>query len=129
MSAGFIAGCIMARRFILAACCAIACRVAVASTAIAMRNSRRFIRSSSRLGDDWRRVTRLDGSRAHCRCECCNASAACGAGRLWVTSDKTHIEHNETALILIADMPRDTDFCCNGPIGDLTDNFTALLNV
>jgi hypothetical protein len=30
-------------------------------------------------------------------------------------SDKTHIEHNETALDLIADMPRDMDFCCNGP--------------
>jgi hypothetical protein len=25
------------------------------------------------------------------------------------------IGHNETALILIADMPRDMDFCCNGP--------------
>ena len=36
-------------------------------------------------------------------------------GPLWVTSDKTHIEHNETAFILIADMPRDMDFCCNGP--------------
>ena len=36
----------------------------------------------------------------------------------WVTSDKTHIEHNETALILIADMPRDMDFCCNGPEAD-----------
>src|SRR6516164_11406042 len=36
----------------------------------------------------------------------------------WVTSDKTHIEHNETALILIADMPRDMDFCCNGPLPD-----------
>src|SRR6516165_5470039 len=34
---------------------------------------------------------------------------------LWVTSDKTHIEHNETALDLIADMPGDMDFCCNGP--------------
>ena len=37
----------------------------------------------------------------------------------WVTSDKTHIEHNETALILIADMPRDMDFCCNGPMAEV----------
>src|SRR5229473_6617585 len=37
----------------------------------------------------------------------------------WVTSDKTHIEHNESALILIADVPGDIDFRCNGPIADL----------
>ena len=36
-----------------------------------------------------------------------------------VTSDKTHIEHNETALDLIADMPGDMDFCCNGPIAEV----------
>jgi hypothetical protein len=36
-----------------------------------------------------------------------------------VTSDKTHIEHNESALILIADVPGDMDFRCNGPIADL----------
>src|SRR5712675_3324811 len=35
------------------------------------------------------------------------------------TSDKTHIEHNESALILIADVPGDMDFRCNGPIADL----------
>jgi len=32
-----------------------------------------------------------------------------------VTSDKTHIEQNASVLTLIADMPRDTDFHCNGP--------------
>ena len=36
-----------------------------------------------------------------------------------VTGDKTHIEHNETALDLIAHMPRDMDFCCNGSGGDI----------
>src|SRR5713101_3584660 len=36
-----------------------------------------------------------------------------------VTSDKTHIEHNDAALILIADVPGDMDFRCNGPIADL----------
>ena len=42
-----------------------------------------------------------------------------GLCRFRVMSDKTHIEHNETALDLIADMPGDMDFCCNGPIPDL----------
>ena len=32
-----------------------------------------------------------------------------------VMSGKTHVEHNESALILIADMPADMDFRCNGP--------------
>ena len=41
------------------------------------------------------------------------------ASPLGVTSDKTHIEHNETALILIAYMPRDMDFCCNGLEGEV----------
>ena len=36
-----------------------------------------------------------------------------------VTGDKTHIEHNESALVLIADVPGDMDFRCNGPIADL----------
>jgi hypothetical protein len=49
---------------------------------------------------------------------CAQGGAALGntrtGRRLWVTSDKTHIEHNETALIQIVDMPRDMDFCCNG---------------
>jgi hypothetical protein len=31
------------------------------------------------------------------------------------TSDKTQIEHNKIVFDLIADMPRDIDFCCNGP--------------
>ena len=35
-------------------------------------------------------------------------------------SDKTHVKHNESALILIADIPGDMDFRCNGPPGDLT---------
>jgi hypothetical protein len=30
-------------------------------------------------------------------------------------SDKTHVEHNESALTLIADIPGDMDFYCNGP--------------
>jgi hypothetical protein len=45
------------------------------------------------------------------------------ASPLGVTSDKTHIEYNETALILIADMSRDMDFCCNGPTSDV-ERFT-----
>jgi hypothetical protein len=32
-----------------------------------------------------------------------------------VTSNKTHVEHNESALTLIADIPGDIDFRCNGP--------------
>ena len=46
-------------------------------------------------------------------------SRAGGQSPLWVTSDKTHIEHDESALILIADVPGDMDFRCNGPIADL----------
>jgi len=34
-------------------------------------------------------------------------------------SDKTHVEHNEAALTLIADIPGDMDFRCNGPEGDI----------
>jgi hypothetical protein len=30
-------------------------------------------------------------------------------------SDKTHVEHNESAITLIADIPGDMDFRCNGP--------------
>jgi hypothetical protein len=30
-------------------------------------------------------------------------------------SDKTHIEYNESAVALAADMPPDMDFRCNGP--------------
>jgi len=36
----------------------------------------------------------------------------------WVTSDKTHIEHNESALTLTADMPADMDFRYNGPTAE-----------
>jgi len=32
-------------------------------------------------------------------------------GLLWVNSDKTHLEHNESALTPIADMGADIDFC------------------
>jgi hypothetical protein len=32
-----------------------------------------------------------------------------------VMSDKTHVEHNESALALVADIPGDMDFRCNGP--------------
>jgi hypothetical protein len=37
----------------------------------------------------------------------------------WVTSDKAHIERNESALTLIADISRDIAFRCNGPGGDI----------
>jgi hypothetical protein len=43
------------------------------------------------------------------------ASILAGSRR-WVTSDKTHIEHSESAVTLIADMPVDIDFRRNGPI-------------
>jgi hypothetical protein len=33
----------------------------------------------------------------------------------WVTSDKTHIEHNESVVALIADMRTDMDFRHSGP--------------
>jgi hypothetical protein len=36
----------------------------------------------------------------------------------WVTSDKTHVEHNESALTLIADIPGDMDFRSKGPTAD-----------
>ena len=38
-----------------------------------------------------------------------------------VTSDKTRMGHKETALDLITDMPRDMDFCCNGPSADINE--------
>jgi hypothetical protein len=34
---------------------------------------------------------------------------------MWVTSDKTHIEHNEFALTLTADMPADMHVRRDGP--------------
>jgi hypothetical protein len=36
------------------------------------------------------------------------------ACQLRVMSDKTHVEHNESALTLIADIPGDMDFRRNG---------------
>src|SRR5260221_14239297 len=38
---------------------------------------------------------------------------------LRVTSDKTHVEHNESALPLIADIPGDMAFRCNGATADI----------
>jgi hypothetical protein len=38
--------------------------------------------------------------------------------RVWVTSDKTHIEHNESGVNPIAAVPSDMDFRRNGPISD-----------
>jgi hypothetical protein len=38
--------------------------------------------------------------------------------QLGVTSDKTQIEHNESALTLTADMPADMDFRYNGPTAE-----------
>ena len=35
-------------------------------------------------------------------------------------SDKTHVEHNESASNLIADIPGDMDFRCYGPFADMT---------
>jgi len=46
-------------------------------------------------------------------------AAAHSQRRCWVTSDKTHVEHNESALALIADIPGDIDFRCNGPTADI----------
>jgi hypothetical protein len=37
---------------------------------------------------------------------------------MWVTSDKTHVEHNESALTLIADVWTGTDFRRYGPLAD-----------
>ena len=39
---------------------------------------------------------------------------------MWVTSDKTHHENNESAVTLIADMPGDVDFRRNGPTTDIS---------
>src|SRR5271155_1467789 len=36
----------------------------------------------------------------------------------WVTSDKTHVEQNESACTLIADVPSDMDFGRNGPCAE-----------
>ena len=36
----------------------------------------------------------------------------------WVRLDKTHVEHNESALPLIADMKANIDFCRSGPEPD-----------
>jgi hypothetical protein len=41
--------------------------------------------------------------------------SATGRCPRWVMSDKTHVEHNESAISLIADIPGDMDFRCNGP--------------
>ena len=48
---------------------------------------------------------------------------------LGVTSDKTHVEHNEPALTLIADMPGDMDFRCNGPKADMLTTKVAPLGI
>ena len=39
----------------------------------------------------------------------------CPSGPLRVTSDKAHVKHNESALPLIADIPGDVAFRCQGP--------------
>jgi hypothetical protein len=49
----------------------------------------------------------------------CLAIASFQQGPNWVRSDKTQVEHNESALTLIADIPRDMDFRCNGPDSDI----------
>lgn len=41
------------------------------------------------------------------------------AGSLWVTSSKTCIEHNQSALTLTADMPADMNFRSDGPLADM----------
>jgi hypothetical protein len=46
----------------------------------------------------------------------CAPPSAC---RLGVTSDKTHVEHNQSALTLIADTPADIISVAMGPIADL----------
>jgi len=51
------------------------------------------------------RATGLLSGQARRSCARQRKSAPPGCLR-WVTSDKTHIEHNETAHM---------DFCCNGP--------------
>jgi hypothetical protein len=45
---------------------------------------------------------------------------------VWVTSDKAHIEHNESALALIAGVPSDMDFRRNGPIADSCGGLVAV---
>jgi hypothetical protein len=45
---------------------------------------------------------------------------------VWVTSDKAHIEHNESALALIAGVPSDMDFHRNGPIADSCGGLVAV---
>lgn len=44
-----------------------------------------------------------------------------------VTSDKTHVEHNESALTLIADALSDMDFRRNGPIPEVATLFNHLV--
>ena len=44
-----------------------------------------------------------------------------------VTSDKAHVEHNESAFTLIADIPADMTFRCNGPRTDLGALFVGLV--
>jgi hypothetical protein len=44
-------------------------------------------------------------------------------------SDKTHVEHNESALALITDVPRDMDFRCNGPLSDLTKPVAGVVDL
>jgi hypothetical protein len=41
-----------------------------------------------------------------------------GRAERCLTSDKTHVEHKESALTLIADIPGDMNFRCNGPNTD-----------
>ena len=36
-------------------------------------------------------------------------------------ANKTHVEHNETALTLIADIPGDMDVRCNGPRAEVVN--------
>ena len=51
----------------------------------------------------------------------CNALGIEIARRCNMTRGVTSAEHKETALDLIADMPRDMDFCCNGPSADINE--------
>jgi hypothetical protein len=51
----------------------------------------------------------------------CHTGLQSGLCRLGVTSDKTHVEHNESALTLIADIPGDMDLRCNGPIANIAN--------
>ena len=83
-------------------------------------NSRRFIRSSSQLEDDGRRVSRLDGRRTHCGLKCC--VAICRARRKTAMGQSRHFGRRPTTSGLPpeADIVRARRHVSKLPTPDLT---------